>query len=124
MENKIGLTLFVAFIILLAGTVYFQIYNTANSNTALAYFFYIATAMCFIAAVIYGRKNIKSQVKEGYSAVNWKKTVTALIYLIVGGGIIDVISKTIGGQAGFTIGLVLAIILFLGLFVFFRENKK
>ncbi|MCX6720014.1 MAG: hypothetical protein NTV36_02810, partial [Candidatus Staskawiczbacteria bacterium] len=68
MKNKIGVALFAIFVILLTGTIYFQIYNTAVSNTSLAYFFYFATFVFFIVTVIYGRKNIKSQIKEGYSA--------------------------------------------------------
>ena len=55
---------------------------------------------------------------------NRKSTISALAILIVGGWIIDAVAKSIGGQKGFTIGLVLAVVLFVSIFVFFSKNKK
>lgn len=122
-KNKTGWILFILFLVTFAGSIYFIIYNQPESNTGLAIFFYIATLLSLIATIIYGKNNIKTQLAEGYSPANRKKTFWAFIILIIGGVIIDFISKNIGGQKSFTVGLILALIFF-GMFFLFFKNKK
>jgi uncharacterized membrane protein len=124
MKNKIGISLFVLFFVAFAGSIYFLIYDVKDSNSELAYLFYIVTILLLISTMIYGQNNIKNQLKEGYSASNRKSTISALIVLIVGGWVIDIVTKSIGGQKGFAVGLVLAVILVVSIFIFFSKKKS
>ena len=130
-NKKIGITILaILFFITFTGTIYFFIYNTSMSDTRLAHFFYFAAFLCFVAFFVYtfvfaiGINNTKRQLKESPS--DWKRNYWAFIALVIGGAIINSISKRIGGQEGFTIGLILAFILILGYFgiYLFLQRRK
>ena len=123
-KNIFGKILVILFVIFLAGSVYFVVYNKEQIDSPLANFFLFAGFFTFVIAIINSRNNIKEQLKQGYSPANSGRTVQALIYLVVGGIIINFISSYISGSFGFTIGLILSACLFGGLFLFFKNKKK
>jgi len=122
-KNKLGWILFILFFISFIGTIYFINYNPSRSNTGLAIFFYAVAFLSLIAIVVYGRNNIKKQWAEAYSLPNRKKSILAFVVFAVGAGIINCISQYIGGQSGFTIGLILGLILLVIFFYIFRKKK-
>ena len=121
---KIGWALFVAFLLLFSVTIYFNVYSASSLSTMPAYLLYVATFLSLIIVVIYRKNNVREGIKEGYSVANMEKIVGNLIYLIVGIEIIDIISKHIGGNIGFVVGLLLAMVLFSVIFLFFPKNKS
>ncbi len=127
-KNIFGLILVFLFIIFSIGTTYFFGYHQGQIDDPWSNFFLYSWLVTFIIAIIYGRHNIKSQLKEAYSPSNSRKTIKIFIYLIIGSSIINVISRIIGGSLGYTIGLILSAFLVGGLFLFLKKkhevNKK
>ena len=122
-NNLFGKIIFLLFTIFLIGTIYFYIYHNDQINSPLANFFLYSGLATFIIAIIYGRNNIKGQMKEAYSPANSNKSLQILLYLFIGGSIINIISKFIGGSKGYTIGLILGLFWLAGLFLLFRKRK-
>lgn len=122
-KNTFSLILIIIFAICSIGDIYFFGYNQSQINSPLANFFLYSGAAVFIIAVINGRNNVKTQLKEAYSPTNSRQTIKIFLYLVIGAGIINFISKFIGGSTGYTAGLILSILLVGGLFLFIRNKK-
>lgn len=117
-DNKVGLTIFILFIIVFFGTIYFAAYKTELSDSGLAYFFYATTAIFLLAATIYGRKNLKGQVGPGLvNKFGGRKFLLILIFFIISTNTIGLLTKRTNDGESFMTGLVIVISIFLGLSV-------
>jgi hypothetical protein len=129
MKNKItNWIIMIAFLVFFLGTIYFVNFKPELSNSLIAFIVYGLTALFFIISIRYGKNNISTQIKQGWSPENRKKTSVFISILFLISIIINYINnyftKYFSRPISFSINFGICLILFAILFYFFRNKKR
>jgi len=122
-KKIIGLILAIILMVVFIGSVYFTVYDTTHASLADAS--YLLTFIFGLIFIIYSRETIGRSFKMSFSSPdNGKKTFWGFFILVLGAGVINAVSKYVGGTTGFTLGLALGAVLIIIYFAIFNSWTK